>query len=538
MTLGPGNSAHVDTFCSDNLPPRDTWPELVFSLDDLQYPPQLNCAGPLLDNAITEGFGEKVAIIHKAERWRYCDVGTLANQYAHVLVSDFGLVPGNRVLLRGGNTPQLVAAWFAVIKAGLVAVTTMPLLRAKELAQIADKAQIHFGLCDESLMEETEALPAKLSRPFTTLSFGKHGELDNLAADKPKTFLSVQTAQDDVCLLAFTSGTTGEPKACIHFHRDVMAMCDTFSRHILKPTPDDIFTGTPPLAFTFGLGALLAFPFHARASVAFPNSATPKELLATIKGAQASIVLTSPTAYRAMLADCDKADLASLSKGVSAGEHLPEQVSLDWQRVTGTALINGIGATEMIHIFIAAGGKTTPLGTTGKPVPGFQAVLLNDDGEVIEGPGEGRLAVKGPVGCRYLNDARQTDYVANGWNITGDRFARDEEGWYWYRARSDAMIVSSGYNIAAPEVEQALLTHPDVAQCAVIGAPDKDRGQIVKAFIVAKAPPEDETSFAKALQAHAKQTVAPYKYPRQIVLLNELPTTSTGKISLASLRKL
>ncbi|MEO0410726.1 MAG: AMP-binding protein [Pseudomonadota bacterium] len=536
--MGTPKSAHVDTFCADNLPPQEAWPELIFDLPELRYPAQLNCATSLLEDAIAEGFGEKTAIIDASGRYTYVQINALANQYAHVLTRECGLVPGNRVLLRGGNSARLAAAWFAVMKAGLVAVTTMPLLRAKELAQVASKGSIHLGLCDAMLMEEAEGIAEKLGRPFETLSFGTGGALDLLASRQPDDFDTVHTAQNDVCLLAFTSGTTGEPKACMHFHRDVMAMCDTFSRHILQPARDDIFIGTPPLAFTFGLGALLAFPFHARATTVFPLASTPGDLADAIKAEHATIVLTSPTAYRALLSSCSKEDLSSMREAVSAGEHLPKKTFEDWESATGIKMINGIGATEMIHIFIASRGEDIRPGSTGKPVPGFSAALLNDDGEIIVGAGEGRLAIKGPIGCRYLNDDRQAKYVEGGWNVTGDRFARDEDGYYWYQARSDSMIVSSGYNIAAPEVEQALLTHPQIAQCAVIGAPDEARGQVVKAFVVPKKEPVDEAALVRHIQNHVKASIAPYKYPRQITFLKDLPKTPTGKVSLSALKAL
>ncbi|MDP3853661.1 AMP-binding protein [Phenylobacterium sp.] len=529
-------SGHKDTFARDHLPPEDSWPVIDLGLADLDYPRVLNCAAVLIDAALDEGFGDKPAILQGESVLTYSELAARTNRIARVLTEDLGVVPGGRVLLRGENSPVMFACWLAVIKAGAIAVTTMPMLRAAELKTIIHKAQASLALCGQDLCDEVFAAREPGGALTRVVSFGPGSELDTLAAEKPATFEPVPTSQDDVCLIAFTSGTTGEPKAAMHFHRDVLAMCDTFCRHILRPGSDAIFTGTPPIAFTFGLGALLVFPLRFRATAALPHQSNPDALWQAIARHRATHVFTSPTGYRAMLARAPDEALASVEACVSAGEHLPKSVSDAWFERTGVRLIDGIGATEMIHIFISATPETTRPGAVGKAVPGFQACLLDDQDLPVEGVGVGRLGVRGPTGCRYLSDARQAKYVVAGWNVTGDIFRRDEDGYYWYVARADDMIVSSGYNIAGPEIEAALMTHPSVNECAVVGWPDRERGQIVKAVIVVKPDIAADPALAKALQDHVKATLAPYKYPRLIEFRTALPKTTTGKIQRSALR--
>ena len=526
-------SAHVDTFCRDHLPPFDQWPELVFELPELHYPDRLNCASALLDDVIAE-HGADRPCLHApgAHTWSYADLLAAANRIAHALVDDLGVVPGNRVLLRGPNNPWLTACWFGVLKAGAVAVTTMPLLRAGELATIHEIARLDLALVDARFVEGTEGFSELGVRVVT---FGGEGDLDALLADKPATHADVATSSDDVALLAFTSGTTGRPKATMHFHRDVLAICDTFSRHVLRPSSDDVFTGTPPYAFTFGLGGVLLFPLHAGASTVLVEKATPVELAAIIDDFGVTTCFTAPTAYKAMLASGAK--LPSLRAAVSAGEHLPAAIWQAFLDATGVRIIDGIGATEMLHIFVAAAGDDIVPGSTGRAVPGFRATVLDANGDEAPAGEPGRLAVKGPTGCRYLDDPRQGEYVVGGWNITGDTFTRDEAGYFYYQARSDDMIISSGYNIAAPEVEEALLKHPEVAECAVIGVPDEARGSLVKAFVVLTDTSPGSPEKAHQLQDFAKAQIAPYKYPRVIEFLEALPRTATGKLQRYRLRQ-
>lgn len=536
VTLLP--SAHLDSFTRDNLPPAGQWPELRFDLPELRYPNKLNCAVELLDKALAEGHGARPAILCGDLVWTYADLAACVNRIAHVLVRDMGAVPGNRVLLRAPNSPMMLAAWLAVIKAGLVAVSTMPLLRAFELRQIVDKAAVTLALCDRCLRDELLAVQAERPALRRIVCFGAADtELETLAAGMPDQFDAVETSQDDVCLLAFTSGTTGQPKACMHFHRDVMAMCDGFARHILAPRPDDILIGTPPIAFTFGLGAVLAFPFRFRAATALIEQATPTALIDAIQRHRATMVFTSPTGYRAMLAQLPDHDISSLRICVSAGEVLPLPTTDAWFDATGLRIVDGIGATEMMHIFISAAGSYIRPGATGRAVPGYVATLLDGQGREIQGPGTGRLAVRGPTGCRYLADERQRNYVIDGWNVTGDTYRRDEDGYFWFVARADDMIISSGYNIAAPEVEQALLAHPAVAECAVIGVPDPERGNMVKAFVVTVPGRAQDAALVRELQDFVKSRIAPYKYPRAVTFLDSLPKTQTGKIQRFRLRE-
>jgi len=531
-------TAHVDTFARDRLPSRDQWPELIFETPELRYPDHLNCVVELLDKAVAAGHGQRTAIRSPSATFTYAQLLALVNRIAHVLSEELALVPGSRVLLRGPNNPMMAACWLAVVKAGFIAVATMPLLRAKELQPIIDKAQCNAALCDANLRDEMELARAQSPGLGSTLYFNVDapGSLDRLAARKPERFSAVDTAAEDVCIIAFTSGTTGVPKGTMHFHRDVMAICDCFPRSCLQPAPDDIFCGTPPLAFTFGLGGLLLFPLRFGASTLLLEKLTPTALLAAIEQYRATICFTAPTFYRQMASVAFDYDIASLAKCVSAGEALPLPTRELWEKETGLRLIDGIGATEMLHIFISAVGEDIQPGATGKPIPGYRACVMDEQGNPAPAGVVGRLAVKGPTGCRYLADARQKNYVQQGWNLTGDAYLMDEDGYFWYQARTDDMIISAGYNIAGPEVESALLLHPAVAECGVVGAPDAERGQIVKAFVVLKKDFAPEPELARELQEFVKQTIAPYKYPRAVEFLDALPRTETGKLQRFKLR--
>jgi 2-aminobenzoate-CoA ligase len=533
-----GYSGHVDTFASDNLPPREAWPELVFDLlPGLQYPEPLNAARALLDD-MSEGAAGGRRCVHTDEGvWSYGDLLEKATRVARVLVEDMGLVPGNRVLLRAPNTPMLIATWFGVLKAGGVVVATMPLLRAGELATIIHKAQISHALTDARLTEDLETARADQPVLSNVMTFGPGGELEARMETKPPRFETVETAAEDVALIAFTSGTTGEPKGCMHFHRDILAVCDTFARHLLDPQPDENFTGTPPLAFTYGLGGLVLFPMRFGASTTPIAQPGPEVLLGAIETHRVTTLFTAPTTYRALLDRVGDTDISSLRKCVSAGESLPRATSDSWFERTGIRIVDGIGSTEMLHIFISAAGGDIRPGSTGKPVPGYTAMVADDNMRPLP-PGEvGRLAVRGPTGCRYLADPRQAKYVIDGWNVTGDAYKMDEDGYFWFQARTDDIILSSGYNIAGPEVEAALMEHDAVGECAVVGVPDEERGQIVKAFIVAREGATGSESLIGELQDFVKSRIAPYKYPRAIEFLDALPKTQTGKIQRFKLRE-
>lgn len=522
-------TGHVDTFVRDNLPPRDLWPEFKFTLPELRFPARYN-ASSILDAAIANGHGASSAVLFSSATLTYEVLLQEAGRIAHVLTHDFGLIPGNRVLIHASNTRHSIAVWWGVLRAGGVAVGTMPMLRAHELAVILNKAKVSHAIVDSHRMAELEQArdgAATLKHIIAT------DELDRRLDAANGDFPAVPTAADDPALIAFTSGTTGAPKGCVHFHRDIAAMAETFSRHVLRPRPADIFIGTPPLAFTFGLGAGVVFPASIGAATVVCDKPGFDVLTDTIVKHKATTLFTSPTGYRALMKQ-DLGKLASLHTCVSAGEHLPRATSDQWFERTGIRIIDGIGATEMIHIFISARGEDIRPGATGKAVPGYEAALLDENDQPFEGEGEGRLAIRGPTGCRYLADERQKNYVVNGWNVTGDLYRRDADGYFWYISRADDMIISAGYNIGAPEVENALLTHDTVAEAAVIGVPDDERGQIVKAFVVLK--PGAEVS-EKTLQDHVKQTIAPYKYPRAIEFVAELPKTHTGKLQRFRLRE-
>ena len=531
-------TAHIDTFARDNLPPRAQWPDLTARLPELHYPERMNCAAELLDTAIEKGWGERNCLIAPDGAWSYRHLQDQVDRIARVLTEDLGLVPGNRVLLRGANNPMMVACWFAVTKAGGVAVPTMPLLRAVELSYILDKARIGLALCDARLAEELTAAGNSASVLTRSVLFGSDAadSLDSLMADKPAGFATVDTALEDVCLIAFTSGTTGQPKGTMHAHRDIVAICDCFPPHILKPGPDDIFCGSPPIAFTFGLGGLVTFPMRVGASTLLLEKAPPEILLQGIQDHKATICFTAPTAYRAMIDLVDQYDISSLRCCVSAGETLPKPTWEAFRDKTGLRIIDGIGATELLHIFISAAVEDIRPGATGRPVPGYEACVLDEDGNPAPAGQVGRLAVRGPTGCRYLADERQADYVLNGWNLTGDAYLVDEDGYFWYQARTDDMIISSGYNIAGPEVEAALMAHEAVKECAVIGSPDPGRGMIVKAFVIPRETAAADDTLAKTLQDFVKQRIAPYKYPRMITFVESLPRTETGKVQRFKLR--
>jgi len=540
--LGP--SSHLDGFARAHLPPPEEWPDFLFDLSALQYPARINCAHELLDAALARGWGDRTALVGARERLSYAELAARVDRMAQALRRDLGLVPGNRVLLRGANCPAMAAAILAVFKAGCIAVPTMPLLRARELGAIVDKAQVNAVLCAASLRAEVDTLHAMLGAacpPVTLFDAPADVSLDpaaleSLMARHGEPFPAVDTAADDVCLISFTSGTTGIPKGTMHFHRDVLAICDCFPVHTLQSRSDDVFIGTPPLAFTFGLGGLLLFPLRVGAAGVVIEKLTPETLLAAIADHRATVCFTAPTFYRQMAQLADRYDLSSLTRTVSAGEALPLATREAWQAATGLAMIDGIGATEMLHIFISAAGSAIRPGATGKPVPGYQACVLGDDGQPV-GPGViGRLAVKGPTGCRYLADPRQRDYVQDGWNLTGDAYEMDGDGYFYYRSRTDDMIISAGYNIAGVEVEEALLRHAAVAECAVIGGPDQERGQVVEAHVVLESGQEPGAALALELQEFVKRQIAPYKYPRRVVFRDALPRTETGKLQRFKLR--
>jgi len=531
-------SAHLDTFARDNLPPKSEWPELLFELPELHYPARLNCATELLDKPVTRGHGHRVALRSADGECTYTQLFTQANRLANVLVREMGLKPGNRVLLRGPNNPMMAACWFAVMKAGGVCVATMPLLRAKELTEIIQKAEITHALCDKRLEKELKEAQTAC-RTLQNIKYWYDDGVDSLDAlslRQPLWFTNVATAADDVVLIAFTSGTTGKPKGTAHFHRDVIAMCDCFPRSIMKTHKDDVFCGTPPIAFTFGLGGMLCFPMRYGASTVLVEKHTPDTLLQTIERFQANVCFTSPLMYRQMACIARNFSLKSLKTCVSAGEALSDATRQLFKEATGIEIIDGIGSTEMIHIFISHTPELVRRGATGYAIPGYRAAVLNEDFSPSK-PGEvGRLAVKGPTGCRYLADDRQRDYVRKGWNLTGDAYTVDADGYFFYQARTDDMIVSAGYNIAGPEVEGVLLQHPAVAECAVVGAPDAERGTVVKAFVVLKKDFSRNDSTAQTLQEHVKQTIAPYKYPRVVEFIDALPRTETGKVQRFKLR--
>ena len=534
-------SAHRDTFARDNLPARGEWPEFVFGLPELSYPERLNCASELLDRWIAAGQGERPCLISPTQSWSYAQLAERVNRIANALTRDLGFVPGNRVLLRGLNSPMVVAAHFAVIKAGGVVVATMPLLRAKEIAYPLTKAKIELALCDHRLADEMEKARAQAPTLQRVVYWGSESAdaLEALMA-KPgyENFAACDTAAHDVCLIAFTSGTTGEPKGTMHFHRDMLATCDSYGRHVLRANGGDRFIGSPPLAFTFGLGGLVLFPMRVGAASILLEKTTPDDLLAAIEKYRATVCFTVPTAYRAMLAKLAQHDISSLRKCVSAGEALPKATFDAWLEATGIKILDGIGATEMLHIFIGSPETEIRAGATGKPVPGYEARVVDDSGNELPPGTIGRLAVRGPTGCRYLADKRQAQYVQNGWNLTGDTYVMDADGYFWYQARSDDMIVSAGYNIAGPEVEAALLEHPAVAECGVVGVPDEERGQVVKAYVVLRPGYAGDTVATKLLQDHVKATIAPYKYPRAVEYVSSLPRTQTGKLQRFELRRI
>jgi 2-aminobenzoate-CoA ligase len=533
-------SAHVDTFARDSLPPADQQPEYLFELPELKFPAQLNCATELLDRHVAEGRGDRVCIRAPGLTWTYRDLQDKADRIAHVLVQEMGLVPGNRVLLRAPNNPMLAACWFAVIKAGGIAVGTMPLLRAKELKAIIDIGRVSHALCDASLAEEMReaVLASPTLKHIRHFNYDGPDSLERAMERHPHPFAALDTAADDTCILGFTSGTTGIPKATMHFHRDVMAVCRCWPPHMLRADPDDVFIGSPPLAFTFGLGGLLLFPLDVGASTVLLEKAGPPQLLDGIKEFHATVLFTAPTSYRTLAARGVELRRTPLRKCVSAGEALPASTRALWKEATGIELIDGIGATEMLHIFISADEAHARAGATGVPVPGYRAEVVDDDGRRVPPGTVGKLRVKGPTGCRYLADPRQKNYVRDGWNYTGDAYVVDADGYFHFHARTDDLIVSAGYNIASPEVEEALLQHPAVAECGVIGAADAERGQIVKAFVVLRPGHAPGAAMVRTLQDFVKQSIAPYKYPRAVVFIDRLPRTQTGKLQRFKLKEM
>jgi 2-aminobenzoate-CoA ligase len=537
-------SAHVDSFARDRLPPDDRWPELLPGLDGLRYPDRLNCAAQLLDTAIAAVGPDRRCLISDTETWTYGDLDRRSDRIAEVLTAEFGVLPGHRVLICGPNSPWTVACWFGVLKAGGVVVTVVPVLRSEEIATVARIAGVSVALCAPGCDTEAAAAGVEGMRVVSVGGPGPDDLVERCGRSPQREFATVQTSQDDVAMIAFTSGTTGRPKGCLHFHRDVLAIADTFAKHVLRPNADDVFTGSPPLGFTFGLGGLVIFPLYVGASTVLLERGSPEALLAAVEKRGVSVLFTAPTAYRAMLAMLRTGPeggrdprLQTLRRCVSAGEALPAETWRAWQAATGVRIIDGIGATELLHIFISAADDDIRPGSTGRPVPGWQAAILDEDGKPVPDGEPGLLAVRGPVGCRYLADERQTTYVRHGWNYTGDTYIRDEDGYFWYQARSDDMIISSGYNIAGPEVENALLRHPAVLEAAVVGTADPDRGQLVTAFVVLRPDVPSGEATAKELQEFVKLRIAPYKYPRVVHFVRALPRTATGKLQRFKLKE-
>ncbi len=535
-------SAQVDRFVHDRLPPREQWPQLRYELSELQWPAQANVVEELLDRAAHKGWGDRPLLRSPVRTLTYEQARQEVDRFARVLVDDLGLVPGQRVLLRGGNSIAMALAWLAVVKAGGISVATMPLLRARELGDIIAKAQPALALCDARLLDELESARQQQPVLATVVPFNAPslaGSLESRAANKPARFDACPTAADDIAMLAFTSGTTGRPKAAVHTHRDVLAACEAWPRHVLRATPEDIVVGSPPLAFTFGLGGLLVFPMWAGCSVYFPDGPyTPESLVRTIREVGATICYTAPTFYRQAAPFARELGVGRLRTCVSAGEGLPDATRQLWKQATGIEMLDGIGATEMFHIFISSSPADVRRGAIGKVVPGYHAKVVDDDGREVPRGTVGKLAVIGPTGCKYLDDARQADYVQDGWNHPGDAFVQDADGYFFYQARADDMIITAGYNVGGPEVEDALLKHPAVAECGVIGKPDEERGMIVKAFCVLKPGHAGDAAMVKALQEHVKASIAPYKYPREVVFVASLPRTETGKLQRFRLREM
>ncbi|WP_342779266.1 AMP-binding protein [Nonomuraea turkmeniaca] len=539
--MSPSTSAHVDTFARDHLPPAHLWPTIEFTTPDLQYGNRLNAATELIDVPVAMFGADRPALrTPTGETWSYGELRTRANQIAQVLTEDLGLVPGQRVMLRSPNNPWTVAAWLGVLKAGGVVVTTMAALRARELTPIVERTRPSIALVDHRFADEVRTVRDTAQPSLTILEYGGTGpeDLRTRAAAKSGKFTDVQTAADDVALLGPTSGSTGVPKITVHFHRDILSIDNTFGRHVLKPAADDLVACSAPLAFTFGLGMLVVFPLRAGACTLLTEAATPLQLAEIVEREGVTVLATAPTAYKAILREGAERKLAGLRTGVSAGEHLPQDTWEQLRERLGLRIIDGIGATEMLHIFIAAAGDEIRPGATGTPIPGYRAAILDPDGSEL-GPGEpGLLGVIGPVGCRYLDDQRQKNYVLNGWNVTGDIFHKDEDGYFYYQSRTDNMIVSSGYNIGGPEVEAAIDAHPDVLECAVVGRPDAERGSVVCAFVVLRNGVTGDDAKAKEIQDHVKQVLAPYKYPRDVRFRDSLPRNTNGKLQHFRLREI
>ena len=538
-------TAHVDTFCADRMPPPEQLPSLFRGLPEYSYPSRMNCAVELLDRMVEGGSGDRTAFIHESGSWTYRSLLQIANRIAHVLTEDCGLIPGNRVLLRGSNQPMLVACWFGVVKAGGVVATTPCLLRCRELVSVADKGEISLALCDARYAQECEEAftrhadgSARRNAGVVLFNSGAPDSLESLMATKSAEFTNCETSSDDIAMLAFTSGSTGQPKGTMHTHRDVLAAADCFPRYVLRASSDDIFIGSPPLGFTYGLGGLVMFPMRIGAATVLLEQGSPGHLLEGIAQHRATVCFTAPTAYRAMLRQLNRDQVASLRKCVSAGETLPLSTFEAWQEAVGLKIIDGIGSTEMLQIFISAPEQEIRPGATGKAIHGYEAKIVREDGSDAAPNEVGRLAVRGITGCKYLDSERdQRKYVRNGWNLTGDSFCMDQDGYFWFQARTDDLIVSSGYNIAGIEVENVLLEHPSVQECAVVGIPDPDRGQVVKAFVVTAAGYGACEELKKELQNFVKSQIAPYKYPRALDFVAALPRTATGKLQRFELRK-
>ncbi|MFZ9314779.1 MAG: AMP-binding protein [Burkholderiaceae bacterium] len=549
-----------DRFVHDRLPPPTQQPQILRARPEFQFPQAFNLTDFLFEKGSAHR-GPNAPLFQGLEpgsaALSYRQAAERADQIAHLVRTRLGLASGSRVLIHAPNSAETALVWLGLVKAGMVAVATMPLLRAKELGKVIRKAEIAWAVVHPALVQEVvlaaQEAPSlqqiiTLGVPATEMPAPLYaGALGDLLATKvanavhaPNPPFVADTDGDDIALLAFTSGTTGDPKAVVHTHHDVAAACEAWPRAVLRPRPTDLVVGSPPLAFTFGLGGMLVFPMWAGASVYYPNTRyTPETLVQTIAQVGATTCYTAPTFYRQMVEHIPEGGLPSLTTCVSAGEALPPAIRDLWRNKTGIELTDGIGATEMFHIFISSAPEEVRAGAIGRVVPGYEAQVVDDEGKPLADGEIGRLRVRGPTGCRYLADPRQTNYVKDGWNYPGDAFRRDAEGYFYYQSRTDDMIISAGYNISGLEVESVLLTHPAVAECGVVGAPDEERGMRVKAFVVVKPDHRDHDPVAltRDLQDYVKATIAPYKYPREIVFVQTLPRTETGKLQRFRLRE-
>ncbi len=532
-------------------PPRELWPRFGLDFPEArEWPAKLNIAEVLVDDNLKRG--DKPAILYEDRQIKYRELQLMINKFGNAL-KVLDVKPYDRVMLRLPNIPEFIVSSLAVQKLGAVSVPTFTLLKAKELSYIASDCEAKVLITTPSLLEDVEKAKGELKTiRHIVLADAKPSEVeapyiafDYLMDDfKEATGLEpVRVDQDEVTLLLYTSGTTGPPKGCIHTHRHYLAVADCYAKNVLQAREDDVWGGPPTMAFAYGHTGLICNPLRHGATTSLVGSGRfePASMFQLIEKHGISVFYGVPTAYRTMVAlkhERGKYDFSSLRVCVTAGEPCPPSLYYTIKEFFGCEVLEHMGCTELFNGFISTRFGQVKPGSMGLAVPGYDVRILGDDGNEVKTGEVGHLAVAGPIGIRYWKlPEKQAESVRNGWNHTGDMAYKDEEGFFWFASRSDDIIKTAAYRVSPHEVEEALIKHGAVAEAGVIGVPDLERGQIIKAFIVLKPDHKPSSRLEEELRVFVKDQIAPYKAPKEVEFVKELPKTETGKIRRAELKR-